>query len=228
MPVQTKKLKKQLIVAIVLTACLCMGLVDALWQPTYFIKSAVKIGLFLLLPALYGLYDRDFRVKSLFTPDKRGFGLALLLGALVYGVVVGAYFLFRGIFDFSAITSSVTDAVGVSRDNFIPVAIYISFANSLLEEFFFRGFAFLTLKKAAGRRFAYLFGASMFAIYHIAMMIGWFALPVVLLALLGLFFGGVIFSYFNERYDNIYLSWLIHMFANFATNTIGFILFAAT
>ena len=227
MPTQPKKLKKQLIVAIVLIACLCMGLVDALWQPTYFIKSAVKIGLFLLLPALYGLYDREFRVKSLFTPDKQGVGLALLLGGAVYGVVVGAYFLFRGIFDFSAITSSVTDAVGVSRDNFIPVAIYISFANSLLEEFFFRGFAFLTLKKVAGRQFAYLFGAGMFAVYHIAMMIGWFALPVVLLALLGLFMGGLIFSYFNERYDNIYLSWLIHMFANFATNTIGFILFAA-
>lgn len=219
--------KKHLIVAIVLLACLCMGLVDALWQPAYFIKSLVKIGLFLLLPALYGLYDREFRVKSLFAPDKRGLGLALLLGGAVYGVVVGAYFLFRGIFDFSAVASSVTDAVGVSRDNFIPVAIYISFANSLLEEFFFRGFAFLALKKVAGRRFAYLFGAGMFAVYHIAMMIGWFALPVVLLALLGLFLGGVIFSYFNERYDNIYLSWLIHMFANFATNTIGFILFAA-
>ena len=115
MPAQPKKLKKQLIVAIVLIACLCMGLVDALWQPTYFIKSAVKIGLFLLLPALYGLYDPDFRVKSLFTPDKRGLGLALLLGGAVYGVVVGAYFLFRGIFDFSAITSSVTDAGLPSR-----------------------------------------------------------------------------------------------------------------
>ena len=115
--------KKHLIVAIVLLACLCMGLVDALWQPAYFIKSLVKIGLFLLLPALYGLYDRSFRVKSLFTPDKRGFGLALLLGGAVYAVVLGAYFLFRGIFDFSAVASSVTDAVGVSRDNFIPVAI---------------------------------------------------------------------------------------------------------
>lgn len=219
--------KKWLIVAIVLVACIGMGLVDALWQPIYWVKSAVKIGLFLLLPALYALLDRDFKVKSLFIPDKRGFGLALLLGAAVYGVVVGAYFLFRGIFDFSAVASSVTDAVGVSKDNFIPVAIYISFANSLLEEFFFRGFAFLTLKKVSGRRFAYLFGAGMFAVYHIAMMIGWFALPVVLLALLGLFLGGVIFSYFNERYDNIYLSWLIHMCANFATNTIGFILFAA-
>ena len=224
---RTARRNKWLLLAIVFIACICMGLVDALWQPVYWIKSMVKLGLFLLLPTLYGFFDRDFRVKNLFIPDKRGLGLALLLGAMVYGVVVGAYFLFRGIFDFSAVASSVTDAVGVNKDNFLPVAIYISFANSLLEEFFFRGFAFLTLKKITGRRFAYLFSAGMFALYHIAMMIGWFALPVVLLALLGLFLGGMIFSYFNERYDNIYLSWLIHMFANFATNTIGFILFAA-
>ena len=26
--------------------------------------------------------------------------------------------------------------------------------------------------------------------------------------------------------ENIYLSWLVHMFANFATNTIGFMLFS--
>lgn len=211
----------------VLFACLCMGLVDAVIQPSYWIKSLIKIALFLLLPALYALYDKSFRIRSLFVPNKRGFLLALLLGGLVYGVVLGAYFLFRGVFDFSAVAGSVTDAVGVNKENFLPVAIYISFANSLLEEFFFRGFAFITLKKTAGRGFAYLFSSSMFAVYHIAMMIGWFALPVVLLALLGLFLGGVIFNYFNERYENIYLSWLIHMFANFATNTIGFLLFAA-
>ena len=208
----------------VLFACLCMGLVDAVIQPSYWIKSLIKIALFLLLPALYALYDKSFRIRSLFVPNKRGFLLALLLGGLVYSVVLGAYFLFRGVFDFSAVAGSVTDAVGVNKENFLPVAIYISFANSLLEEFFFRGFAFLTLKKTAGRGFAYLFSSLMFAVYHIAMMIGWFALPVVLLALLGLFLGGVIFNYFNERYENIYLSWLIHMFANFAINTIGFIL----
>ncbi len=220
--------RKYWMIAIVVVACLCMGLVDAVIQPGYWIKSSVKIALFLLLPAGYALYDRAFRVKTLFTPNKRGFLLALLLGGLVYGVVLGAYFLFRGVFDFSAVAGSVTGSVGVDKSNFLWVALYISFVNSLLEEFFFRGFAFLTLKKVAGRGFAYLFSGGMFAVYHIAMMIGWFALPVVLLALLGLFLGGLIFNYFNEKYNNIYLSWLIHMFANFATNTIGFILFSGT
>lgn len=214
------------LIAIVCIACLCMGLVDAVIQPNYWIKSAIKIAVFLLLPTLYALYDRDFRVKTLFIPDKKGFFLALLLGGGVYAVVLGEYLIFRGVFDFSAITGNVTDAVGVNRDNFLWVALYISFVNSLLEEFFFRGFAFLTLKGVTGRTFAYLFSAGLFAAYHIAMMIGWFALPVVLLALLGLFLGGLIFNYFNEKYNNIYLSWLIHMFANFATNTIGFLLFA--
>ena len=69
--------------------------------------------------------------------------------------------------------------------------------------------------------------SAIFALYHIAMMIGWFGVPVILISLLGLFVGGMIFNRFDENNENIYLSWLVHMFANFATNTIGFILFAA-
>ncbi|MEE1043522.1 MAG: CPBP family intramembrane glutamic endopeptidase, partial [Clostridia bacterium] len=110
--------------------------------------------------------------------------------------------------------------------NFLWVAIYISFANSFLEEFFFRGFAFITLKKFVSSKVAYIFSSFAFALYHIAMMIGWFGLPVILISLAGLFAGGMIFNRLDDKRGNIYLSWLTHMFANFATNTIGFILFA--
>lgn len=204
-----------------------MGLVDAVIQPGYAVKSAIKIVLFLLLPTLYSLYDKNCKLKKLFTPNKRGILLALLLGIGVYAIIIAAYFIFRSVFDFSALTSSLTSTTGVNKGNFIFVAIYISFVNSLLEEFFFRGFSFLALKQAAGRKLAYTVSSAMFALYHIAMMIGWFGLPVILLSLVGLFVGGVIFNYFNEKYNNIYLSWLIHMFANFAINTVGFILFNA-
>ena len=57
------------------------------------------------------------------------------------------------------------------------------------------------------------------------MMIGWFDVIVIALAIIGLAIGGMIFNYFNEKNENIYMSWLIHMFANFAINTIGFVLF---
>ena len=42
--------------------------------------------------------------------------------------------------------------------------------------------------------------------------------------MVGLVIGGVIFNWLNEKLDTIYCSWLTHMFANFAINTIGFIL----
>ena len=219
------KVQRNIIIVITAVACAVMLTVDAVIQPGYVVKSVIKIALFLLLPFALFFYCRDFSLKKLFKPDKKGFLTAVLMGVGVYAVILSAFLIFRKVFDFSALTDSLTSTTGVNADNFIFAAIYISFANSLLEEFFFRGFSFLTLKSVSSRGFAYIFSSAFFAIYHIAMMIGWFSLPVILLALLGLFAGGVIFNFFNEKYNNIYLSWLIHMFANFATNTIGFILF---
>ena len=220
-------MKKLHIPILVIIACIVMGIVDAVIQPGYAIKSAIKIIMFLLIPIVYGLFLKEFNIKNLMKPDKKGLCIALCLGFVIYGVVLGAYWIFKDVFDFSALTGRLNETTGVNKSNFIWVAIYISFVNSLLEEFFFRGFSFITLKKLTSRRFAYVFSSMAFALYHIAMMIGWFGLPVILISLVGLFIGGMIFNRFDEKSENIYLSWLIHMFANFATNTIGFILFAA-
>ncbi len=220
-------MKKLHIPILVIIACIVMGIVDAVIQPGYAIKSAIKIIMFLLIPIVYGLFLKEFNIKNLMKPDKKGLCIALCLGFVIYGVVLGAYWIFKDVFDFSALTGSLNETTGVNKSNFIWVAIYISFVNSLLEEFFFRGFSFITLKKLTSRRFAYVFSSMVFALYHIAMMIGWFGLLVILISLVGLFIGGMIFNRFDEKSENIYLSWLIHMFANFATNTIGFILFAA-
>ena len=220
-------MKKLHIPILVIIACIVMGIVDAVIQPGYAIKSAIKISMFLLIPIVYGLFLKEFNIKNLMKPDKKGLCIALCLGFVIYGVVLGAYWIFKDVFDFSALTGSLNETTGVNKSNFVWVAIYISFVNSLLEEFFFRGFSFITLKKLTSRRFAYVFSSMAFALYHIAMMIGWFGLPVILISLVGLFLGGMIFNRFDEKSENIYLSWLIHMFANFATNTIGFILFAS-
>ena len=108
--------------------------------------------------------------------------------------------------------------------NFLFVSLYISLVNSLLEEFLFRGFAFLTLKKHIGRRTAYVFSAAVFAVYHFGMMAAGNIL-ISLLALMALFVAGCMFNWLDERSGNIITSWLVHMFANFAINTIGFMIF---
>lgn len=219
-------MKKFQIPVLVAITCIIMAIVDAVIQPGYAVKSLIKIILFLLIPVFYGLFNKEVNIKKLIKPNKSGIVTAISLGAAVYVIILGSYFVFRNVFDFSALTTSLGETTGVNKSNFIWVAIYISFINSLLEEFFFRGFSFITLKKFTTRKFAYIFSSLSFALYHIAMMIGWFGVPVIFISLLGLFAGGLIFNKFDEKNENIYLSWLTHMFANFATNTIGFILFA--
>lgn len=217
--------KSILMVVLIVLFCAIMAIVDGVYKADYFIKSIIKLILFLMLPAVYSFYDKNIKIKQIFKPTKSGIKTAMLLCVSVYLIILGGYILLKGIFDFSQITDALTKNIGVTGQNFIFVSLYISFVNSLLEEFFFRGFAFLTLKRITGRKFAYLFSATVFAIYHIAMMIGWFKLDVFLIVMIGLFAGGLIFNYLNEKSETIYPSWLVHMFANFAINTIGFMLF---
>ncbi|MCF0147565.1 MAG: CPBP family intramembrane metalloprotease [Clostridium sp.] len=219
--------KKKIIILIVVLSCLIMGFVDAVIKPEYLIKSFIKIILFSILPILYAKYSGDLNLSSLFkVKSKKEIIIAVSAGIAVFLFILGAYFIIGRFFDFSMVTSSLSENIGVNENNFVLVAIYISFVNSLLEEFFFRGFAFLKLKEVASRRFAYIFSSLTFALYHVAMMIGWFDISLFILTIAGLFVGGLIFNYFNEKYKNVYVTWLIHMFANFAINYIGFMLFS--
>ncbi|MBR5155725.1 MAG: CPBP family intramembrane metalloprotease [Clostridia bacterium] len=211
---------------IVIISCVVLNIIDAVIMPGYIIKSLVKAVMFLLAPILYARAIGGLDLKNIVKPNKKGLMVAFMWGIGVYIVVLGAYLIFKDIFDFSALTTNLTKTTGVNKSNFLWVAVYISFINSFLEEFFFRGFAFLKLKEVASRKTAYLLSSFAFALYHIGMMIGWFGLPVVLISLIGLFVGGIIFNRLDEARGTIHLSWLVHMFANFATNTIGFILFA--
>lgn len=213
------------IITAVLFACTAMGIIDAVIQPGYATKSAIKICLFLILPIIYSKFNKETNLKAIFTADKKGILKAFSAGLGVYAIIMAAYFAAKNFFDFSNLTSSLTSTTGVNKSNFVWVALYISFVNSMLEEFFFRGFAFLELKKNFCRKGAYIFSSLAFALYHIAMMIGWFDIAVIVLAVVGLTAGGIIFNFFDEKANSIYLSWCIHLCANLATNTIGFMLF---
>ena len=219
--------KNMHIILSVLIFSVAVTFIDAFVKPDYFMKIPVKILFFLVLPMVFFfVHKEDFKqFRQMFAFRKGGFLKALLPGLGVYGIILGGYFATRGIFDYSNVTSSLTDGMGITADNFLYVALYISLMNSFLEEFFFRGFGFMTLKKYTGRKFAYIFSSSIFAVYHAGMLWGMFGGAALALIFAGLVVGGCIFSYMNEWTDNIYPSWFVHMFANFAINTVGFILF---
>ena len=223
-----KQTKTALVIILtVLLFSVAVAMIDACVHPNYFLKIPIKVVFFLALPLLFFVKNREaFKdFKSLFVFRKKGLLKALLLGLGVYAVILGGFFVARNFFDFSRIADSLSDGMGITAENFIFVALYISLMNSFLEEFFFRGYGFITLKKSVPRKVAYIISASLFAVYHVGMLVGMVNIGLLLLMLAGLIVGGCIFNYLNEENDTIYPSWIVHMFANFAINTVGFILF---
>lgn len=211
---------------ITLISIITMSIIDAIINPGYIYKSAIKIIMFLIIPLIYISYDRNINIKDIFkVRSKKRLFASIFLGLLVYIIILGAYLLLKRFIDLNSIKNILGENLKVNKDNFIFVALYISFVNSLLEEFFFRGFIFLNLNKLIKSKHAYFISAFAFAIYHVAIMGSWFNPLIFVFAMIGLVIGGVIFNYLNVSNSNIYSSWLVHMMANFAINTVGFIMF---
>lgn len=213
-----------IVLGLSLLLCVCMGLVDAILSPPYAVKSAIKLVLFGAVPVIYLLCTKSLSARQLFSLEKKHLALTLPLAGGVFAVIMIAFFALRGFIDFSSITDSVTSDAGVTRENFVFVALYIALVNSLLEEFFFRGFCFFCMLPL-GAPFAYIASSLLFSAYHIAFMDGWLSPFIFALALLGMAIGGCIFAFLNHKTKSLLPSWFVHMASNLATNLIGIIMF---
>jgi len=208
----------------ILFACSIMAIVDILWEPSYIIHSTVKLLLFLAIPLLYARITHDVSYTHLLKSTNKHLKSSALLGSLLFLLIIGAYFTIGRFFDFSAVEASLRHDLEVNRNTFVLLALYVSFVNSLLEEFFFRGFAFIELRRLSTKRFAMIFSASIFAVYHLSIIANWFSPLLFALVMISLFVGGLVFNQLNEHTGNIVASWMVHMFANFAINIVGFLL----
>lgn len=214
---------------LVLLCCVLMYFVDAHLQPAYPVKSALKVLCFALLPFLYARFLAGMRLGQLFRLRKgSGFWRAAALGVGVYFALLAAAWLFHADIDYTAISQSLSAGQGITRENILWVYLYISFFNSFLEEFFFRGFAYLCLRPIAGDVFPAFFSAACFSLYHLSMLRGWFPPYLYLLVLFALFLGGLLFCRLDRDSGTLYNSWIVHMFLNFGINTVGLLFLFAS
>lgn len=204
---------------------LVIGYFDAFAPIPYLYKAVGKAVLFLGIPLIYQRIQSDSTYKQLFRLEKKPLKFAFLLGLAVFSIILGTYFLLGSLLDLSAVTGELETRLSINAENFVIVAIYIAICNSFLEEFFFRGFLFFRLKKLKGRLFAHLVSATMFSLYHVAIMVTWFDWWVFALCMLALVIGGILFNLLDENSESLYPSWLTHGCANLAINSIGMLLF---
>lgn len=224
--------KKYIICGVIAICCLILAVVDGYLRPPYGVKAAGKILLFLVVPFVctwvlskYGGAEKESglwsKFLSTFRPDRRALTIGLSLGAGTMVVILGGYALLAPWLDLSAIPAAMEANGGITADNFLWVGLWVALCNSLMEEIFFRGFAFLTMRQISSRRFAYVVSAAAFSLYHAAIVDGWVSPILFLLMLVALFVCGLFFNWLDENRGRIWVSWLMHMCANLAINTIG-------
>jgi membrane protease YdiL (CAAX protease family) len=213
--------KKYIIISSLL-ACIFLYFIEQIFQVNYLYKTLLKIILFLIIPFIYFRFDKKISKQKL---SIKQFNFGLLFGTISFAVIIIAYFLLKNIINFENIIFDLNEKSKITPSNFVLVGLYITFGNSFLEEFFFRGFIFLNLYKLNSKKTAYIYSSLLFGLYHIGIFKTWFNIWLILLSLTGLISVAFVFNWLDTKSNNFINSWIVHILADSAIIIIGMKMF---
>ena len=227
-----RKNKLIYIIAASLLTVTILYMADQVLMVSYNAKIIIKVLTFLTFPMIYILMTKDNVVKDSMKNALQNCrklkikSVSTILGILLFLFLLGVYFLFKDFLDIDAIRLDFEVKYKITKDSLLYYGLYMSFVNSLMEEFFFRGFIFLNLKKLGYKKTGYITSSLLFAIYHIANFQNWFSPVLYILAIAGLFVGGTIFNFLDDKDNTFFNSWFVHICADLAIVFIGYMIFA--
>lgn len=206
-------------------ACIILYFIEQVLVMSYLVKTLSKILFFTILPYSYiRLIGQDYE-RNRIKPNKKDLYLGVGLGLFSFMVIIAAYAILKDAIDLKSIANELQTKSKVNPRNFLFVAFYITFINSFLEEFFFRGFIFLNLYKLGFKKGAYIFSSILFSLYHIGIFKNWFNPLLIILAVSGLISVGFIFNYIDTKSKSFINSWIVHILADAAIMLIGLRMF---
>lgn len=221
-------MKKYFIILSTILCCSFLFFIEQSIGVSYIVKTIIKIVIFTLVPYVYFRFYKKQSIKkalNLSSTTKEHFKLGIIFGVVSFAIVLSAYFIFRNYIDIAAISNEMQTKSKITPANFILVGLYVTFGNSFLEEFFFRGYIFLNLYEMGYTKIAYGFSSLSFALYHLAIFRTWFNFPIMILALIGLISVGIIFDWLDTKSKNFINSWILHILADSAIILIGMKMF---
>ena len=174
------------------------------------------------LPAFWYLYIEKGE-KSLSLPKNGGWKVSTLLGIGMLIVIFIAYFLLGEKLLKADELIEILDTVGLTVAwKFALAILFWVFINSVLEEYVFRWFITSKIEQLVGGVWIPIFlSAGIFTIHH-TIALAYFIDPLGnLLASLGVFIGGAIFSWLYMTYRSIWIAWIAHAIADIAIFIIG-------
>jgi len=148
-------------------------------------------------------------------------GLAVLLGVVAAAVFLGLYAVLGPlVIDKQAIAAKIHQQFGVSAGTVLLIAPFTILINSLVEEFFYRGFAFGLI---ASRRpvLGTLLPAAVFTVQHLMFAYHWVGPGMIALGVMALFVFSLVAQALYAKADSIVAPWIVHIFGDLAMMAIA-------
>ena len=156
--------------------------------------------------------------RSYSMPEHGGWMVSTLLGIGMAVVIAIAYFILGDMVLRNEDLYEILDPFGLTVPWKLALGIlFWIFINSVLEEYVFRWFITSKLEQLIGGKWLpILLSAGIFTLHH-TIALAFFIDPLGnALASLGVFIGGVIFSWIYVQYRSVWVAWVAHAIADIA------------
>ncbi len=178
------------------------------------------------LPAFWRL-KIEGKKRSMSPANEGGFREAILLGIGMSAIMFVTWWLARGELDSELIRGYVEPFGLLNPWLYFAVFCYWVFFNSVMEEYLFRWFIFEKLETFVDGKIAVILAALVFTAHHTLGMWSMFPGWAVILGSIGVFSGGVIWSWLYLRYRSIWPCYVSHAIVDVTMFGIGaYILFS--
>ena len=221
-PIDSKR-KARLALALLVPAP-SLGVIAAMWiWPGPFGQAIYAFAKFWLLafPAFW--WFRVDRGRLGFSPLKRGgLGVGALTGLVVAGSVFVGYALFgKFVIDVDLMRATAAE-VGFDRKAFyLGLVTYLSFVNSLGEEYVWRWFVYRKSETLWGATAATFLTAVFFSIHHAFALYPQFGWPLTIIGSTGTFVGSLIWSWLYRRYGSLWPAYVSHAIIDLSIFAVG-------
>jgi membrane protease YdiL (CAAX protease family) len=178
---------------------------------------------FILGPIVYCRWHGIGIARQLFKWQnwRHGLPLALVLGAATAGLFLAAYALLGDrLLDKAAITAKIHEQFSVNAATVLLIAPFTIVINSLIEEFFYRGFAF-NLLAAKSKPLGTLLPAGVFTAQHLLFVYHWVTPLPLGIGIVALTVFALVLQAVYAKTDSIVAPWLIHVCGDVAMMAIA-------
>jgi hypothetical protein len=210
------------LIALTVLPLAIIGLQMACGTTGAFYNSIYKLAF--IIPPLVYCRMHDIRVgREIFKWQnwRNRLGLSLALGGGAAAIFLGAYAAFgQALVDERAIVDKIEDQFSVTAATVLLIAPFTIAINSLIEEFFYRGFAFGLLAPRHAL-VGTLLPAAVFTAQHLLFIYHWVTPLPLALAIVGLTVFALVAQAMYAAADSIVAPWVIHVCGDVAMMAIA-------